>query len=586
MPSYTVQSPAGQSLTITGDTPPTEKELDDIFAQTAPADTPAPVQPAPAQKPMPRNPRTGLPDLREVDKFGQALGSMADLGLKAGGPALGQAIGGATGPLAPVAVPVLGAIGGAGGDALAQWRAMANGDQPGGFRWGELAASAGMGVIPGGFAARGGTTLAKQAVQGAATNLTGKYVETAIDEGRIPTPGEALGSAAFGGVGGAVASQLGGAKQLAQLSPEEALLIGRTRAYRDLRPFKIVVPPSDLGKGSDMIGGIGGAAPTRYTAIAMNQPGWQAATRQDLPGLPGVGPIFPEQYQAYRKTLAAPYQKIAAISERAQAQLENLRAAGPRPIDGPSTAAFGDYNKSIKNLTDPLMIQAAADIKALPGARIAAHQAMVDMKNQVQGATYDKWQGLKGAADDLEDKIQQAAVSAGNKDLARQLKQSRRLISKSYLAQAATNPDNGLVSPKAFGDVSWEAGTRGLASPLDGNFKKMGAFYNNFDRLGKEVTSVPAPGVNQLNSKLSWMNIPALVHGSLGKPARAFMLSEGMQNKYASPFASTFGNDLAAETFRQAALIAGRDDEPLSEQELSRLEELKALQGTPANANP
>lgn len=503
---------------------------------------------------------------------------MANLGIRGGGPALGQTIGAATGPLAPVAVPVLGGIGGGLSEALAQFR------EGNGFHPGAIFAATGTGAVPGSWMAKGG--LAVAGLKGAALNTVSQYAQKGIDQDRVPTLAELLLSDTLSAGGGAGAAKLAGAKQLAVLNPQEQLMIGRDRAFRQMRPFGITVPPSDVGKGSDMIGGIGGAAPTRYAAIAKNQPGWQAATREDL-GLSGNGPLFPKQYQDLRKALAAPYQQMQDISENAQAQLEKFRAAGPTAIDGPSTAALQDYDKSVKHLTDPLVVQAAGDIKALPGARLAAHQAMVDWKNQVQGATYDKWQALKGSADELENKIEAAAISAGKPDLAKAIANSRRLISKSYLAQATTNPDNGLVSPKGFGDVSWEAGTRGIPSPLDANMQKMAAFYNNFDRLGKTVTDIPAAGVNQLNSKLSWMNLPALVHGSLGKPARNFMLSEAAQNSYAAPrLVSTFGNDLAAQTFRQAALAQGREEEPLSDSEMARLEELRALKENPDNANP
>ena len=55
MPAYTIKDPqTGRTLKVRGDSPPTEKELDDIFAAEAPADTTDPYQqaasaPAPAK---------------------------------------------------------------------------------------------------------------------------------------------------------------------------------------------------------------------------------------------------------------------------------------------------------------------------------------------------------------------------------------------------------------------------------------------------------------------------------------------------------------------------------------------------------
>lgn len=573
MASYTVQSPAGQSVTIEGDSPPTEKDLDEIFAKVAPANAPAPVV-APSEQNFsqswqnpgapsagPRNPRTGLPDLRHTDQFGHTIDAVLTPGATGGGAAVGASVGAFGGPIAPATIPIGAAIGGAIGNYFAQKARVAMGEANA-VKPGEVAGSAAMGLIPG-----GGGILA-QGLKGGVGNLVAKTIETGVDEDRLPTWPEVATSMFMGGGGGMLGAKLAGKPRLAPLTPEEALMAGRDKAYRDVRPYKIVVPPSDVGKGSDTLGSMGGAAATRYAAIVKNQPGYQQMTREDL-GLSGAGPITGAEYKALRDAAAEPYQKIAQISEAAQARLDQIEAAGPKAIDGPSTAAKGDYDKSLRAVTDPLLIQAKANVQQLPMARIAAHQAYVDMKNQVQGATYEAWQAKKAIADQMENDIEAAAAVAGDKTLLPRLQASRRLIAKSYVAQAATNPDNGLVSPKTFGDISWEAGTRGMPSPLDGNFQKMAAFYNNFDRLGKDVTSVPAPGVNamtmgqSLNSAANGGLLSKAIgfaQSKMGGPARAYQLSEFAQNRYAAPRLDTrpTAKSFAAQLARYGAMTAGR----------------------------
>lgn len=471
--------------------------------------------------------------------------------LTGGGAAVGAAVGGLPGA----------AAGGAAGNYAAQRMNMSLGEQSA-VMPGEVAASAAMGLIPGG----GG--LAAQMAKGAVGNLVAKTIETGVDENRLPTLGEAAFAGGMGAAGGGLGAKLAGPGKVAPLTEAEALMAGRNNSYRDVRKYNIVVPPSDLGKGSDLVSSMAGGAAERYAAIAKNQPGWQQMTREDL-GLSGRGPLLPETYAALREAAQAPYQELGHISANANAQLEKIRAAGPNPIDGPSTAARGDYDKSMRAVTDPLLIQAGAAVDKLPAARLVAQNAYQDMKNQVQGATWENWQAKKQVVDDMEDQIAAAAKSAGRPDLFNKLLAARRLISKTYVAQSTTNPDNGLVSPKGFGDISWDAGTRGAPNPLDGNFQKMGAFYNNFDRLGKTVTDVPAPAVNAMTFGQS-MNSAAnagplakvlgFAQSKLGAPARAYQLSNFAQNRYAAPRLDTrpTAQSFSAALARYGAMSAGR----------------------------
>ncbi len=75
---------------------------------------------------------------------------LSNLGLRAGGPAIGQAAGSLTGPLSPVAVPALGGIGGVIGEVAAE---LHEGKQP---SFGKMLSAFISGAIPGGSLAKAG----------------------------------------------------------------------------------------------------------------------------------------------------------------------------------------------------------------------------------------------------------------------------------------------------------------------------------------------------------------------------------------------------------------------------------------------
>lgn len=565
MPKYIVESPSGQTLEIEGDAPPTEKELDDIFAAEAPADTPAAVATASPrlsdverQKarggPVIRNPRTGLPDLRDTSRMGEQLDAAASMGIRSGGPALGQAAGAMTGPLSVAAVPVLGGIGGAISEYIALKREGKEADL------GKIIAAAISGAVPGVSMAKAGAgQVAKEGAKYAAGELAAKTAETVIDQGELPSAGEAVGAVA-GGAGGAALGRV--MSRVAAKTSDQALNELRDQSFRDVRKWGIVVPPSEMGKGSDTVASIAGKAATTQEAAKRNQFGWQMAAREEL----GLGaealPIRKSELEAIRDAEGAPYRKIQDIREGAVAELEQRLAALSKEAD-PHAAAMAFDTPETRAELETLTTLAAADVDALKESRKAMQRHRKDFFSGNPEA-YEPWQKAKAQSEALENAIEKAAAIIPDKALPAQLKAARQKIAKTYSVENSLNPGNGFVDPAEFGRQLMNG------EPLSGNLEKIAKFQLAFRREAVEAGRVPAPGVGNLGAQLSTGMasqgdapgmIGAVVNATAGRAARPFLLSDMVQNDLLNPVER---QNFAAV---MARYLAENEAEKLAEQE-------------------
>lgn len=572
MPKYLVESPSGQTLEIEGDSPPTEKELDDIFASAAPNDEPASVEEAPRRQtdierrkamgaPVARNPRTGLPDLRDTSRMGEQLEEFSNLGMRAGAPAAGQAVGAATGPFSPVAVPVLGGIGGVIGEVAAE---INEGKKP---SFGKMLSAFISGAIPGASLVKeGGKAVLREGAKYATGELAAKTAETLVDEGELPSAGEAAGAAA-GGFGGATLAKV--LSRAGSKTADEALNAMRDQTFRDVREFGIVVPPSELGRGSDLVSSVAGKAATTQEAAKRNQFGWQKAVREDL----GLGkealPISKAQLKTIREEAAAPYREIETIHTEAKKQLEERLTAIAKNSD-PHAMEMALEEPAMKESLSILTTLAAADVNALKKTRKTMQDARTAFFNGNPGA-YETWQKAKADSEALETAIERAAASLKDGTLLSRLKESRQKIAKTYSVEDALNPGNGFVDPVAFG--------RQLVNgePLSGNLEKIAKFQLAFRREAVEAGRVPAPGVGNLGAQLSTGMasqgdapgvIGAVVNATAGRAARPFLLSDMVQGAMLNP----------VERQNFAAVMARY----LAENEAERLAEQEAEQSAPA----
>lgn len=568
MPIYLVKSPSGQELEIEGDSPPTEKELDDIFASVAPKDTPAPVVPASTgRNPEPseandfdtgmKDPRTGLPMRRDFAGMERRLNATADLGIRAGGPAAGQSVGAMTGPAAVIAVPALGALGGA----ISEYIALKREGKDASL--GKIIGAAISGAIPGASMAKAGMKeVAKEGTKYAGGELVARTAESEIDRGELPSAVEAA-SAVVDGVGGAVAGRV--MSRVAEKTSEQALNEMRDQSFRDVREFGIVVPPSEMGKGSDTISSMAGKAATTQVAAKRNQFGWQKAVREEL----GLGrealPISKSELKAIREESSAPYQKLQSVQAEAKTQLEEQLASISKSSD-PHAVEMALNEPATKETLETLAILAAADVDALKEAR-KTMQRQREAFFSGNPEAYEPWQAAKSQAEALENAIEKAASILPDKKLPGQLKEARKRIATTYSVEDTLNPGNGFVDPAKFGSQLLNG------EPLSGNLEKIAKFQLAFRREAVEAGRVPAPGVGNLGSQLSMGMasqgdapgmIGAVANATVGRAARPFLLSDFVQNDMLNPverqnFASVM-----------ARYLAEREAEQLAEQEVEQ----------------
>jgi hypothetical protein len=212
MPVYEVtDSRTGRVLELTGDRPPTDEELQEIFAQySAPQET---------QSGMSKAARTAI-----------------DVGVEAGSGIAGSTVGGLIGAALapatlgasiPIGAIIGGAIGGGVGNVAVQRGQINRGERPD-FSYGELAAGVGLSAIPAGTFFKTGNsvlkTMAARSAQGAGLGGAAEIAKTAIDENRLPTANEFLTATVFGAAtGGALGGVEAGVTKAIKTTPEATL---------------------------------------------------------------------------------------------------------------------------------------------------------------------------------------------------------------------------------------------------------------------------------------------------------------------------------------------------------------------------
>jgi hypothetical protein len=460
----------------------------------------------------------------------------ADIGLEGGGATAGQIAGGAIG--GPPGVVIGGAIGGGAGNAAAQMRQRRMGERDK-FSFGEMGGAAVAAMIPGTNLAKApaGAVVREMGKQ-AGGNMIAKAVETGVGpEHRLPTAKEMAMAGGMAGVGVGAGKFLDKAR--VPTAYEEAMA-GRDAVLRRLRPEKVVVPPHEIDRGSDMISTWGGLTPLQKEAIKKNQPIWNRMAREEL-GYTGSHPLLDEKgsaenfFKAARKESYEPYETLQAVVKDAKAKVADIEANKFR-ISDPHELAAARNDPETRKILDPLVIQASADVDVLKKARedvFAAYQALK------AGGSYEVWQAAKIKVDMLEANIDEAAKIIGDNGLAKRLKESRTRIAKSYNIQEATNPSSGLVDDSVFGKLKLEG------APLSGKLLDMADFALTFRREAVEAGRVQAPGVGNIGAHFAaaaiagGANPTSLMAGSgiplMRGPIRSVLLSQFMQDYYAKP---------------------------------------------------
>lgn len=574
MPQYTYRNKeTGQTLTLEGERPPTEQELDQFFSQM-PA---APQAPAPEPFLAPETPAAPT-----APKAGPERGigtSIREFATEAGAGTAGQMLG--TAILPGVGTVVGGAVGAGAGNLVNQLQRM-SADPNYKFRWGEFLSDIGTGAIPGGALAKSGTkAIAREAIKQGAAGLASASVQKAVDEGKLLTGKEALlATAVPAAVGGAAQKVLAGAPEA--ISAVRKALAGRSK---ELRTFEqgsakgLKVVPSDLDPSftTTQLESVGGKAAVNQRTQLANQDAANNMAKQEL-RIAADAEITPTALKAIREEEGKVYEQVDKMAEKARKDLEKLEQARAKAltISDPAERAVEEakFNKKYGKKEAALREQAAASLEDLRKTR-GDMQKMWDNYYASGGKNVDAQQGaiaLKAQAEALEDAIDATLRKVGRADLADRIVPARQRIAQTYNVEEMLNPGNFNVDP----DVALRMLKRGV--PLSGNLKLLAEFKAAFPNSLREASKVSSPDVSLLGTAaqgvlggavgLGTGSLPGAVIGAAAVPlarkgAREYLLSPGAQRRAYEAALPKAATPLALEArtaaMRQTGLQAGQE---------------------------
>ncbi len=474
--------------------------------------------------------------------------TVKNMGLEGGGAALGQAIGA---PFEAVGgMHIGGAAGGGIGNAAAQLTT------PGkDFKIGEVLAAMAAGAVPGASLAKAGIgQVAKQGAKYAAANLAGKTIQTGVDEGRLPTVGEAALAAGSGAIGAPISKFLDSGTRVAIAEANASRDAVRRETLNAGRELGLVVPPSAVNPNivNDSLQSLAGKAATAQEAILRNQPKVNAAVRAEI-GLPESAPLSPIALNTQKVGPNMVYGQIAQSGPAAAGLLDKFKSAM-------------DQARELRSAYRASLDAGLPNNATLAAARAAETQADVfkqGLKKVVAPALYDSFD------------------------------QARTQLAKIGMVERGVRLGDGNVDAKVFGDAL-ESGEK-----LTGNLLKLGKFQSAFGRYIKEASATQPSGVDYLKmASKGGLAVGGLMKGdptlaiagpaalyAAERGARSGILSPVGQRLLANPFYGPELEDAGAGVSRLAAESAGRNpasvnlDEPLSDEEMKRYQELKAKLG-------
>lgn len=532
MAKYRVETNQG-TFEVESDREPTQADVEAyLAAQSAPASSAPPPPPTtPTQPPggiraffnqpgIAGNPYSQMPPMNPM--------AVADMGAEAGGATAGQMLGAATGPFAPVAVPVLGGLGGAGGNALAQFRQMKMGERPS-FSVGEFAGAGVASMVPGGqLTGAPLRAVAREGSKAALANLAGKASENLI-EGKPLMTGKEAATAGLGAVlGTTIARGLDAGKNPLAIASalEQAQDAGRRYTQKMGHELGYVFPPSMIrpNYANDVINSFGGSASMMREVIHRNQKTTNNLIRQDI-GLapdaklmrdPNTGEV--PALNSIRMGPNAVYKEVAAVNDQADAALK----------------LFQDANSQ--------------------AARLRAQYRDTFPKNNELRLARDAAEASRKEAEGL---LKDELAKAGKPELWGKFQEARTKLAKIGMAQDAMNDATGDFDAAHFGRM-WEDNPK----LLTGKMEQVGRFWNAFEKTAKDANTQLPVAVNQLNVMAAAISGDPKIAATLtGLPrfARELALSKPYQSRL-EYFAGPNRMDTPAMLSRFAGMSAGRQE--------------------------
>lgn len=427
----------------------------------------------------------------------KAAMTAASIGLQGGGAALGAA-GGAATPI-PGAAEVLGGVGGAAGNLAYQELAKSVGDQDR-IMPGQVVGAGISSAIPGAaLASRGvGGVLSAGAKAGAA-GLAGKVAETEIDEGRLPTAGEALASTAIPAVGGAVAKGINSADpEITQATKNALAATAEKRATLAAgQEAGYVVTPSQANPSfaNKALESLGGKAAVGQAASKANQPVTDSLMKETL-GLAPDDVLTSEAAQAVRKdAYKAGYEPVATLGPIStdfdyKQALQNIQGK----YQGASKSFPGVADNGVGEAITPLDVKefdAGDGLKMIQSLRNRATDAFQNGNTELGRAS-------KEAAGALEDQIErhlaaQPALGSSAPEMLSNFRDARQLMAQSHDVEDAIREGTGEVSaPKLGGKLQ-------QGRPLSGNLETAGRMANLSRKDMRVASMTPTAGVSALH---------------------------------------------------------------------------------------
>jgi hypothetical protein len=426
----------------------------------------------------------------------KTLGGPIDTALQAGGGTAGQSVGAMTGPFAPVAIPLLGALGGAGGDYLAQRRRIAEGDQDS-MHTGELVASGIAGAIPGGNLAKSGVgAVVSQGVKQGLGGLAAETARSEIDDGQLPSIKNAAWASILPALAGSVA------EHVSQTSPEisaargsaEAKIASKAETLKAGQDLGMVVEPSQVNPSiiNKSIESLAGGPSIKQAATHVNQEVADEVARQVLdPSNPNVD-LTSDLAKAVRQRAYdngyLPVAKVGTIptDPTYASDLNNIVSK----YTGAARSFPGAVNNDIQDLVNGVNVQkfdSGDAIQMIQNLRNNASDAFAQGKSGLGKASRDAASAIEGQIERYLN-TSTSGMSGQGTQMLNDFRDARTLMAQSHDIEDSIREGGSHVVPSVLARKAQNQ------TPFTGDLKTVADFSNNFPTMTREASKTPVPG--------------------------------------------------------------------------------------------
>lgn len=320
------------------------------------------------------------------------------------------------------------------------------------------------------------------------TNMALDVVRQKIDEGKVDWE-----SAAAAGAGAAAGSMIANRIAGNEVTPQDAMMVNRIKAFEEVRPYGIVANPAELATELTMMQRVGVPSAISAKAAHVNQAGWQKMVREQI-GLPLEGDLTfqPTTFKlgkqnkvlgtldVKKEQVSQPYRDIADISKGVA---EEIKLQSQGQLQNPRFLRANVTPEGVE-----AMLKAKENLEALKQMRyqrkgLAKKAAMGDPEARTNmRVLLEQEQALEGQLD-------KAAIASGDLTLVDRLTKAREELAVLNIVDDATTT-YGTVDPAVI------YAFREAGAPLTGNLEKIALFYDAFKPSATEIVQAgPVQGM-------------------------------------------------------------------------------------------